>query len=72
MNTTCPLHVIAEAIADIKGDDWPNKCNGPECQWWPKCRRANQCPVCGEEGKPGKNESNRLFCPVHGYFYTDN
>lgn len=70
METTCPLFTIAEAIAWTKEEDWPDKCTGPRCQWWTKCRRPDQCPKCGEFGIPD-DEKGGFHCQEHGWFHRN-
>lgn len=67
--TYCPLFTLITWVGEISGKmpgvEDADKCQGPACQWWPKCRQGNQCPKCGQAGAASLNV---WACPEHGRF----
>lgn len=73
MKTFCPLSAISSAIwmgligATINN---PTECLGSGCQWWHKCRRPDQCPICGKTCSIVQRQDDANYgyyrCEEHG------
>ncbi len=69
MKTICPIMHLAVPIWEYEYAGYDREisdCHGPKCQWWPKCRQVNQCPLCGHAC--AKHSHNIWACPEHGKF----
>lgn len=70
MKTSCPLMWLVICTAPGMFGETTPSCNGPNCQLWHKCRRPDQCPVCGKTCSIVQRQDDTNYgyyrCEEHG------